>query len=672
MANKIDAGNYKEYSRYSSIQDRQKISQYLFGNLEDQDAFRLAERVRNPETSNQASAEFQNLAPADKAKVYSFLTIDQQARVEKGAIENTTAGRYNTVQDAADKILPDVLQKVKQVIALVLSVVQTALTYWVYVAAQFFDWALYYCVVQFGEVANSPFVGEIWKLGRDVSNIFFIFILLYISISYVLDFRVAEAKKMIAWLIIVAVFINFSALFAKVVIDTPNVVSLLFYQKLVEAGNTAKKSGAASTVTLANQKTLGFSGIDSAAGVSGVFANALNIHSIYNFSSESAKDINGKEVDFANPGNTDFLIFMAGNIAFLAVTGFTFLAGGMMLFMRMITLTFVIMFAAIAFMAMLLPATRKLWDMWWAALFQNALFPAVYLFGLYVSAQMANVLPFINNNQKETLSMAFLGGSIGLVFQFILIIASMLGALILAKQTGAWGAETAEGFARRVNTLGVGFLAGAPFVASAALAEKGGQATARITGALGMPTFARGIEKVTGGAASAIRGGATAGTYGLNKLSSGINSATGTLGAQIGQKGINIYGGGAGKPTKEEQRKKGDEELEKFTDEIKKELKGESNPVALKDMFDELEKNDKKKFLLDLGWSDFKKNPTLLELLSNSTLLRFALNDKTKGYKYEMKKMIAAQVAAGTASAKVVAFNTEITTGRGLLAKAYK
>src|SRR3990167_4837671 len=79
---------------------------------------------------------------------------------------------------------------------------------------------------------DSSFVSKAWGVVRDLSNIFFILILLYIAVKIILDLGGSEAKKMIAKVIIIALLINFSMFFTHVVIDSSNILALVFYNKL--------------------------------------------------------------------------------------------------------------------------------------------------------------------------------------------------------------------------------------------------------------------------------------------------------------------------------------------------------------------------------------------------------------------------------------------------------
>jgi hypothetical protein len=87
--------------------------------------------------------------------------------------------------------------------------------------------------------AKATFIASAWTVVRDLSNIFFILILLYVSIQLILGLGGSDAKKTIAKVIVIALLINFSMFFTEVVIDSSNILALVFYNKL----NVVSSSG---------------------------------------------------------------------------------------------------------------------------------------------------------------------------------------------------------------------------------------------------------------------------------------------------------------------------------------------------------------------------------------------------------------------------------------------
>ncbi len=82
----------------------------------------------------------------------------------------------------------------------------------------------------FATFANSEAVNKGWGLGRDIVNIFLIFILLYIAIATILQLSGYGAKQLLTTLIVIAFLVNFSLVITKLIIDASNILPLEFYK----------------------------------------------------------------------------------------------------------------------------------------------------------------------------------------------------------------------------------------------------------------------------------------------------------------------------------------------------------------------------------------------------------------------------------------------------------
>ena len=93
---------------------------------------------------------------------------------------------------------------------------------------------IYYTIVKISDNYNNltP-IQEAWKVIRDISNMAFIFVLLYASIKTILG-QGSDTKKLIINVVVVAAVINFSMFFTRVIIDTSNIVALQFYSGVVK------------------------------------------------------------------------------------------------------------------------------------------------------------------------------------------------------------------------------------------------------------------------------------------------------------------------------------------------------------------------------------------------------------------------------------------------------
>lgn len=114
-----------------------------------------------------------------------------------------------------------------------------------------FDFFLGYSISD--EAYRMGFAVEGWKLIRDISNIFFIIILVWTGFAAVFDIGNISMKKVVPTLIINALIINFSLFATRLVIDISNVVTRVFYNNMQvrdKEGNNIETAGYKSISTL--------------------------------------------------------------------------------------------------------------------------------------------------------------------------------------------------------------------------------------------------------------------------------------------------------------------------------------------------------------------------------------------------------------------------------------
>ena len=85
-----------------------------------------------------------------------------------------------------------------------------------------------------------------WTAFRDVANMAFIFIMLYIAIGTMLRLGGVQWKRNLASVIVVALLINFSLFFTKVIIDASNVLAIHFFNG-IQTTYTDATDGSAKT-----------------------------------------------------------------------------------------------------------------------------------------------------------------------------------------------------------------------------------------------------------------------------------------------------------------------------------------------------------------------------------------------------------------------------------------
>jgi hypothetical protein len=79
---------------------------------------------------------------------------------------------------------------------------------------------------------NGDFVNQGWAVIRDIANVLFIFTLLYIAITHILQAGTSGTKKLLTGLIVAALLINFSLFFSKIIIDGGNILARVFYNNI--------------------------------------------------------------------------------------------------------------------------------------------------------------------------------------------------------------------------------------------------------------------------------------------------------------------------------------------------------------------------------------------------------------------------------------------------------
>ncbi|MBU4536854.1 hypothetical protein KJ603_02325 [Patescibacteria group bacterium] len=154
-----------------------------------------------------------------------------------------------------------------------------------------------------------------------------------------------------------------------------------------------------------------------------------------------------------------FTIALFGSI-FLLITAFVFLSAAIMFLIRTVTLMILMMISPIAFIGMVLPNTSGYAKQWWSELLHQSMFAPIYMMFIYITATAINTPGFkavlANTGNGNNFASLFTGGgAVTVVFNFILIIGLLLGALISAKSLGAKGAN----FATEKAGAGLGKLA---------------------------------------------------------------------------------------------------------------------------------------------------------------------------------------------------------------------
>ena len=336
-------------------------------------------------------------------------------------------------------------------------------TSWViWCAGRLLDFGVAYSI-QSGSYSGTSFVTEGWKLVRDISNIFFILVLIYTGISIMLDLD-NDAKKKISTVVIVAVMINFSLFFSKVIIDAGNIVAKTLYYNIQPKDKTGKDIDP--TII----------GSYSVKPLSAVLVDKYDPQQILlQVNSEDIGKENGALITGAvtngksDFGTGSFILVVLLAVALNIIGAYVFFVAAFLFIGRVIGLWFAMIFAPLAFISYTLPskASGKLGsfghDKWWSELISLSFMAPVFIFFMYLIILFLDT-DFLNFKT----SLVNTGGSLFLlmsvIIPFIFIAIMLLKAKKIAKDMSGEIAGQLVGFAEKAGGMltgvGVGALTG--------------------------------------------------------------------------------------------------------------------------------------------------------------------------------------------------------------------
>ncbi len=360
-----------------------------------------------------------------------------------------------------------------------------------WVAGHLFNYALNLTLSK--DIFGLTVIGTGWEVSRDLVNIFFIFILLYIAIATILQIAGYGIKDLLVKVIIIALLVNFSLVITKVVIDASNILAMEFYSQM---------------------------GKD----ISATMMKGLNLATIYD-----GKKLKDPETGEDKISALTVIIVGLGGAALMLVTTFVFLAATALFAIRTVYLLFLMILSPLAFMAMILPSTKKYASQWWEKLFSQAFFAPAFMFMIYLvvkiisddgfkasisagSAGSTGIVVDASASLSATMSSKD-AGALGVLVHFIILIGLMIGSLIVASKMGAVGASTAISYGQIARKWGQGYAGGkikrgTGFVSEKMLNEKswinqggGGRIQGAIRGTVktirSVPMVDRGLAKAS-------------------------------------------------------------------------------------------------------------------------------------------------------------------------------
>jgi len=315
------------------------------------------------------------------------------------------------------------------------------------IAGYLFDKIIDFSVINMGDnvkIGNGEYLSDAWKIMRDVVNIAFIFVLLYIGIMTIIKGFESGTSKMIATVVVIALIINFSLFFTKIIIDTSNIIAVNFYQTIQTQTKSSTKEW---------------------SGVAGAFLNTLQLGTIN-------KDILVQTKEKGTDMYLNIIKISLGGSVILIILALVLFIASLMFITRYIVLVLVLVTSAAAIGSWILPSLKKsVYDKWWSALIGQAFFAPVFLFFLFLSLRLTQGLTESLLTGKGDLSWSkiFMGdpsSAINLVVMYLVVVGFLVGSIIVSKSLS----NMAGSGAGKIT----GFMGGAALGAGAWVGRRGG------------------------------------------------------------------------------------------------------------------------------------------------------------------------------------------------------
>src|SRR3989338_4204467 len=329
----------------------------------------------------------------------------------------------------------------------------------------------------------SPAINIGWTAMRDIANIVIIGMFTFIAVSTILGIKEYGAEKMIARVLVVAVLINFSLLFTKIIVDASNFTAAQFYAPLngypslsvarAEAERLSKGSPGRAVFSTAEDSLEALNQLPS-KGIAGQFIGFLKVTSI----SSTFKSLNTVAEKNSGGGWT---------VLGLGILGFTLLGGvavvlfygAYLLISRAVLFIFLMVTAAGAFATHLIPKMNESkygWNGWWSSLLHNAALAPFLMIFLWITIKVSSTLTKQQGGLLGNLvTDAPASTDVGALFSYFIILGLLWGSFLLAsKWAGKVGGLGFTGTILSSATVGTAALA-SRFIAAPILRQTAGK-----------------------------------------------------------------------------------------------------------------------------------------------------------------------------------------------------
>jgi len=320
---------------------------------------------------------------------------------------------------------------------------------------------------------KAQMVQDGWKTTRDLVNMFFVLILLIIAFATILRLETYGMKALLPKLIIAALLINFSLVFAGAIIDFAGILTNFFLEDRKEFFTNIGDQMRLPMIVVTNADDVkpywccvaDYTGDDVCLGTKHKTKAECAANAGITFCACQEIKPSNNEVDWGKIKGDKFWKVIGSlilSIIFTIIALFVFGAFAALLLIRVIIIWFLLILAPIAWFFWILPDTRPLFTKWWNAFIKWVFFApaAIFFIWLSVNTWMKKAAPggeivvgmkeIINKEVMESQVLPQMMAPTNLI-QFLIACGMLIGSLIVAQKMSIYGAKGAIGIAKGIG-----------------------------------------------------------------------------------------------------------------------------------------------------------------------------------------------------------------------------
>ncbi len=261
-----------------------------------------------------------------------------------------------------------------------------------------------------------------WEMVRNVCNMFFLILLLFIAFCTILQIDKYHAKKTLLTLIIMALLINFSKPITVFIFDSSQLLMNFF----LKSEEMTQDGGYPATITeISNIAKM-------------IYDNTTTFWA-WATSSNSA----------------ELAVRDLFAIVFLFMLGVAYISTGLYLLIRIVAMWILIILSPLAFLATAIPDFKSMASSWWNALFKYSFVGPAMIFFLWLSTFLFRS-EFLNKISKTKASVI----SMDQFIAYLVVVIFLYASIIMGQRFGIQFASTITGAADRTLKWGIGTFTG--------------------------------------------------------------------------------------------------------------------------------------------------------------------------------------------------------------------